>query len=250
MTADTESETILSALAAPARPKMSKEIAGAIVSVCKGIKGTLEKDAIVKSEGKNDRSYRYVSVDQFYEMAGPLMAEAGLFLIGYEVSTEVVVRQGKWGPTNWLSCVFDFVLYHESGVDFGPITRTIQVVASGPQAYASAQSYLEKYLLRNLFKIATYDPETVEEHGKDGLPPPRDTGPTRYGAEKSAERCAAMLAELAVLTARGAVVVWGHKHDAETNLLTDEDGEKIIKAYEAKRAEIETADAAKGSNGN
>ena len=54
-----------------------------------------------------------------------------------------------------------------------------------------------------------------------------------------------MLAELKPMTARGAVAAWGHLHDAESNLLTGEDGEKIAQAFAAKRAEIEAADGSK-----
>jgi len=134
------------------------------------------------------------------------------------------------------------ILAHSSG-QFISETLACPLQKKDAQGIGLAITYLRRYGLMAMCGVAAED-DDGNSAAKNAYEK-QDTAPTRYNAEKSAERCAAMLAELAVLTARGAVVVWGHKHDAETNLLTDEDGEKIIKAYEAKRAEIEAADAAK-----
>lgn len=138
---------------APSRPKMPPEIAKAIVAVMATIK-PLEKDGDNKFQ-----KYKYVSVDQFYELVGRAMASAGIFLMAFENKIEVHDR----GNASWLSVVFDLFVYHESGAEFGPIQRTTQVVASGPQSYASAQSFVEKYFLRALFKIPTGDSEPDAE---------------------------------------------------------------------------------------
>ena len=59
----------------PPPSRMPPEIAKAIVAV----------KAKVKMLGKEDENrfgkFKFVSVDQFYEMIGPLMAEAGLLIV-------------------------------------------------------------------------------------------------------------------------------------------------------------------------
>lgn len=148
---------------APPRPKMPPEIAKAIIAVMAKIK-PLDKDA----GGSGGIRYKYVSVDQFYELVGRSMAEAGIFLVAFEQGIDIRVRsstddRGGVRESTWLSIVFDLMIYHESGAEFGPIQRSTQVVASGPQAYASAQSFVEKYFLRALFKIPTGDSEPDAE---------------------------------------------------------------------------------------
>jgi hypothetical protein len=157
----------------PPRPKMLPEIAKAIVAVMLKIK-PLEKDAENSGGGKK---YKYVSVDQFYELVGKAMAEAGIFLVAFEHSIDVRVKsstddRGGVRESSWLSVVFDLFLYHESGAEFGPIQRTTTVVASGPQSYAAAQSFIEKYFLRALFKIPTGDGD-VDAEPKQALPAER-----------------------------------------------------------------------------
>lgn len=174
-------------IAAP-RPKMPPEIAKAIVAVMAKIK-PLEKDA----GGSGGVRYKYVSVDQFYELVGRSMAEAGIFLVAFEHSIDIRTRsstddRGGVRESTWLSIVFDLMIYHESGAEFGPIQRTTQVVASGPQSYASAQSFVEKYFLRALFKIPTGDSEPDAEEKR--------TLPAAAGAADGKARADAKLAFL------------------------------------------------------
>ena len=63
---------------------MPPEIAVAILQIMKAVK-PLSKDGEV-TEGKK---FKYVSVDQFFEMLGPLMAEAGLLTVLHEVGAEI-----------------------------------------------------------------------------------------------------------------------------------------------------------------
>jgi hypothetical protein len=131
-------------------------------------------------EGTNTFArYKFTSVDQFYEALGPIMSANGLMDLAEEKSVTIEIREvaderGVVKKSAWMTAIYDFWLYHESGVRFGPITRHIQVQATGAQSYASAQSYAEKYFLRNLFKVPTGDKDEVEETGKEGLP----AGPT------------------------------------------------------------------------
>lgn len=149
--------------------RMPPAIAQAIVAVMSEVKK-------LGKEGTNTfQRYKFTSVDQFYEVLGPLMASRGLFDVAFERSSQVEVREavddrGQTKKSAWLTAEIDFWLFHESGASFGPIARHIQVPATGAQSYASAQSYAEKYFLRNLFKVPTGDIDEIESSEASGLP--------------------------------------------------------------------------------
>lgn len=149
-------------------PTMPPEIAKSIVSVMAQI-GTLGKD------GNNTHaSYKYVSVDKFFDSIGRIMAKEGLFVLVNEVSTNVdriesVDKRGEVKIGTWLTANYELFLCHSSGSVCGPIKRVIRVQATGPQAYGSAASYVEKYFLRSLFKIPTGDHD-VDGDPQEGLP--------------------------------------------------------------------------------
>ena len=152
-----------------ARPAMPPEIAKAIVEVMAQVKP-------LGKEGENKfQKYNYTSVDQFYEAVGPLMAKAGIFTLPFEASMVVDKREttddyGKTKTSVWLSATYDIYIYHASGAQFGPIQRSIQVPASGAQAYAAAQSFVGKYFLRDIFKVSTGDDDDVDAQTKRPLP--------------------------------------------------------------------------------
>jgi hypothetical protein len=147
------------------------------IEIIKAIVAVTGKVKKLGKEGNNTfQRYKFTSVDQFYEALGPLMASEGLCDMAFEKSVTVEVRetandQGVVKKGAWLIAEYDFVLYHESGVCSPAISRTIQVQASGAQSYASAQSYAEKYFLRNLFKVPTGDVDEVDQAVQEGLPP-------------------------------------------------------------------------------
>jgi ERF superfamily protein len=156
-------------------PTMPPEIAKAIVAVMSEVKK-------LGKEGTNTfQRYKFTSVDQFYEALGPLMASHGIFDVAIERSCvvetrETVTDRGEVKKGAWLIADYDFWLYHESGSSYGPIPRHIQVQASGPQSYASAQSFAEKYFLRNLLKVPTGDVDEIDQSDKQGLPEGRMVG--------------------------------------------------------------------------
>ena len=153
-----------------ARPIMPPEIAKAVVAVMGKIKP-------LAKEGNNTfQRYRFTSVDQFFEAVGPLMSEAGIFTVLFEGPMQIVTREstddrGNTKSSVWLVAQYDVWIYHESGASYGPLARSIQVLASGPQSYASAQSFIEKYFLRSLFKIPTGDDDDADAQRKEPLPP-------------------------------------------------------------------------------
>lgn len=147
-------------------PKMSPSVAKAVVAVTRGIKGKLGKGGY-NEHGK----YKFTSVDDFYEFVGPLMAEAGLFTLATlthcEVFETVKEEYGKEKRTSQLNMEFDLFLVAEDGDMYGPIAREVTVIAAGPQAYASAESFVTKYFVRNLFKVPTGEPDADEQEKTD-----------------------------------------------------------------------------------
>ena len=148
---------------------MPPEIAKAVVSV-------MGKIRMLGKDNRNEHGrYNYTSVDKFYEFVGPLMSEAGIFVLIDEKESEIAMREsvdsyGKVKSSAWLAIDYDVSLFHESGAVYGPIRRSIQVLASGPQAYASGVSFVEKYFLRSLFKIPTGDQDDVDASAPEPLP--------------------------------------------------------------------------------
>jgi hypothetical protein len=140
----------------PFIPRMPKSVAAAVVAVSRNV-NKLHRDA-----RNNFAEYNYVSIDSFYEALGPLMAEAGVFTIVDEV--KAIVDKGV------LACEYDIFLVSEAGEMYGPIKTNVTVKAQGPQAYASAKSYAEKYFLRQIFKVPTGEKIDADMHDKDILP--------------------------------------------------------------------------------
>lgn len=150
------------------RPPMPPEIAKAIIAVNKKVK------SLAKDETNTFQRFKYTSVDAFYEAIGPLMAEAGLIVFTDEIDTQIERRestddQGRNKVSNWLITQYELIIYHESGAEWGPIRREMMVAATGPQAYGSGQSYVEKYFLRGLFKVPTGDGD-ADAQSKTELP--------------------------------------------------------------------------------
>ena len=135
---------------------MPKSVAARVVAVTRNIK------KLFRDERNKFAEYNYVSIDSFYEALGPLMADAGIFVIADEVKS--VVDKGI------LVSEYELYLVSEEGDMFGPIKTNVSVKAQGPQAYASAKSYCEKYFLRQIFKVPTGEKIDADMHDKDILP--------------------------------------------------------------------------------
>jgi hypothetical protein len=125
--------------------KMPEAIAKSMTKV------SAEVEGLVKDQDNNYAKYKFVSHDQIKMKVGKLMAKHGLIVVANETASEVRDKA--------LHCEFEFWIYHESGVDYGPIRRTVQVPATGAQAYGTACSYAQKYFLRDIFQIPTGEQE-------------------------------------------------------------------------------------------
>jgi hypothetical protein len=164
----TETTPIVSA-ASPAVVKMPAKVAAAVVQVARGIK------AVAKNGTNEHGKYMFASVDDFYDAVGPLMAEAGLFTFADMTRSEIFETEttdnyGKVKRNSYLGIAFDICLVHESGEMSMPVKREVTVISAGPQAYASAESFITKYFIRNLFKVPTGDYD-ADNDDKAAVPP-------------------------------------------------------------------------------
>ena len=149
----------------PETMKLSPKVAAAIVAVMTKVKKLAKAD-----ENKFDR-YNFTSIDAFMEALNPLCAEAELFILCDEESTEVVpgeVKDGKQRASQ-LHVTWVFNLVHSSGEMAGPYRRSVAVPANGAQAYGSAQSYALKQFMRGLFMVPTGDKDDADHQQAEPL---------------------------------------------------------------------------------
>jgi len=142
----------------PSLPPMPPEIANALNEVSSGAV------KLYKGSRNEYANYNFAGIDDFLEVYGKVLAEAGLTIIMDEIKEKV--------DTKSLIIVFNFILVHKSGKMWAhPLRRTIRVDPRGAQAYGTAQSYALKQFLRGLFMIPTgEDKHMVASPDADSLP--------------------------------------------------------------------------------
>lgn len=122
----------------------------------------------IKRVGKDNRNteqkYDFASIDDFMAMVGPICAANGLVTIIDEDMREFVEKPGKYGPTQWVSIVYQITTWHASGESLPTVRRHVEVIRNGPQAYGAAQSYVLKQYYRGLLAIPTGDKDDPD-HG-------------------------------------------------------------------------------------
>jgi hypothetical protein len=207
-------------------PTMPKSVAAKVVAVSRNIKK-------LHHDKRNEyASYNYVSVDSFYEALGPIMADAGLFVIVDEVSATA--------DKGFLTANYELFLVSEEGDSYGPIHRQVTVKASGPQSYASAQSYAEKYFLRQIFKVPTGE-QDADSHEKTILP---DIQPQvkQLSKSESAKLMDEVIDKLYEVTTDEQLEAWKKANGSEVkrSLLKEhtEEVTKVFKEVEAKLKEV------------
>lgn len=210
---------------------MAPEIAAPVIGVCKKVK------LAVKEHLNKHGGYKYVSVDKFYEDMGPLLAEAGLIIMMHERAAE---SDGKW-----LNVTYDIFLIGESGKSYGPVTRTQGVLANGPQAYAAAQSFAEKYFMRQLFKIPTGEEEAdADSQPRTQIPASKkQTKPAAetYPPDASATATAAMLTFIDNAKTVQELRLWAVDNSAVLSKLVEADRQKVRDAYAAHEKTLKEA---------
>jgi len=208
---------------------MPPEIAGSVNNVCRGIKKAIH-DHVNKHGG-----YNYTSYDRFLEDTGPLLADNGLFIV---MNEHEAVTDGKW-----LSITFHIYLYHSSGKHFGPIVRTQAVMANGPQAYAACQSFVEKYFMRQLFKIPTGEGEIDADTQSNKTPIPASKGKPKlaqpFNESESIETADHMIAAINACKANNDLIKWAGTAAEDRARLAIQDNARVMKAYKEAEAKLE-----------
>ena len=127
----------------PSLAPIPKEVAKALNYVSKN------SVKLTNSHKNEYHNYNFACIDDFLEVYGTIIAEAGLTII----MDEIEEKQND----KVLKIVYQFILIHESGAMWQhPIKRSIRVNSSaGSQAYGQAQSYCLKQFLRGVFMIPT-----------------------------------------------------------------------------------------------
>lgn len=119
----------------------------------------------VAKDGKNTHdNYSFASIDDFLAMVNPICAEAGLIFHMEELGTEDFMRKSKYGESAWMRMRFAVTVFHTSGQSLPPVSRSVEVLRNGAQAYGSAQSYALKQFLRSLLLIPTGDKDDADFH--------------------------------------------------------------------------------------
>lgn len=166
----TEQKKVETSEAAPIHENVYAAIAAA--------KGDVKR--LVKGERNKDQGYNFASIDDFLELVGPITARHGLVPIVDETDCEFIEKPGKYNPTMWVRLRYSIVMCHASGQMTPPVTRNLEVLRTGPQAYGSAQSYVLKQYYRGLLEIPTGDADDPDFTGgrrEDADLAPRNTGP-------------------------------------------------------------------------
>lgn len=204
---------------------MPKSVASGVVAVTRGV------NTLYRSERNNFAEYNYVSVDSFYEALGPLMAEAGIFDIINEVRSST--------DKGFLYCEYEIFLVSAEGEMYGPIRTNVTVKAQGPQAYASAKSYAEKYFLRQIFKVPTGEKVDADMlHDKTILP---DVAPQvrKMSAEASAAKRDELINGLSSCQTVDDLRAWEKaNNNGVKRRLLDEDAEAVDDQYELVKSTL------------
>lgn len=122
----------------------------------------------IARDGKNTHDgYGFASIDSFLAAVNPICAEAGIIIHMDEVATDDFTRKGKFGESPWMRVRFSIAVMHVSGQGLPPVTRSVEVLRNGAQAYGSAQSYALKQFLRALLLIPTGDKDDADFRASD-----------------------------------------------------------------------------------
>lgn len=177
----------------------------------------------VQKVGKADRNkhdgYDFASIDNFLSLVNPICAKHGLVILSDEVSREDFIRKGRSGELPWMRVSFSFTVHHVSGQALPAMTRSVEVMRNGAQAYGSAQSYCLKQFLRGLFLIPTGDKDDADHRQTDEGEIVRDRQPERSAApapDPAAMRDRVKAAILKAETAEALDALWKHPKTVET----------------------------------
>jgi ERF superfamily len=138
-----------------------KPIPGSIVKAIARIQMTI--GAVKKSTKNQHGGYMFASTDDIYAAVTLKMGEVGLSIISLEDKCEIVRvekkdKSGELTVSQWANVCYSFVLATEDATwTDDRFKRTMFIQVTGAQTFQAAQSYMEKSMLRSLFKIPTGD---------------------------------------------------------------------------------------------
>ena len=149
------------------------------------------------------------------------------------------------------------MLYHTSGTSYGPIHRKMMVAATGPQAFGSSQSYIEKYFLRALFKVPTgeTDADADEQFREEFVrhdratrakPAIQEANPNRALATEAHRRIAQAIDRAPHLDQLNKIRSgdkWGPLFKGDLDVIeavAPDSTALLVERYEKKRRELET----------
>lgn len=215
--------------------KMPPEIAKAIVQVMGSVK------TLGKSEKNQHGGYQFASIDAFLEATSPLCAAAGLFFLMNEAETEVTVVEGKDGKrTASLRVAYDITICHSSGATLNGIRRNVTVLASGAQAYGSAQSYVLKQFMRSLFQIPTGDKDDADYHPQSEIPPQQPARAASSLSKNGNGRSlyAELQADIDGADSADALAIWSDRRKADIATLPDDWRQELRSRYADKMNDL------------
>lgn len=172
---------------------------------------------LVHDSENNYQSYKYVSVDAYYEFIRPLLNDAGLMIIPNEEDA------GLSPDGKTLKVVLAFTMLHKDGdVWEFPIRRTVYLPYTGAQSCGSALSYADKFIMRTLFKIPTgeYEAEADEKtsHDADSLQKVRGGQDTTIDFDYSGQPYRIFNGNGSVSQTFNEIRAWGMKIKASNDL--------------------------------
>lgn len=134
-----------------------------------------------ESRNKHD-GYNFASIDDFLALVNPICAQNGLLIHMDEGPREDFERQGRAAVNSWMRQTFNITLMHVSGETLPPVSRTVEVLRNGAQAYGSAQSYALKQFWRCTLLIPTGDADDADHQPTDAGPVTRRGTPVSWRA--------------------------------------------------------------------
>lgn len=138
----------------------------------------------VAKGGRNEHDkYNFAGIDDFLALVNPICAANGLIVHMQEAEREDFTRKGKFGENAWMRQSFDMTLMHVSGQSLPPVTRTVEVLRNGAQAYGSAQSYALKQFWRCILLIPTGDKDDADFVPTDAGTVTRDDRPRQQARQ-------------------------------------------------------------------
>jgi len=141
-------------------------------SIAKAIIGVMGDSRQIGYDDYNKHSsYNFTSIDKFLAFVRPLCAAHGLIILMNENDCAIRRQASERGESSWLAMTYHVMLYGADGEVFGPIVRRSVVPAVGAQAFGSAESYVLKRFMRNLFLIPTGEKNDADKEEGKPLPP-------------------------------------------------------------------------------